>query len=172
VAVVAAIGVVLASVAGAWFYEEKWPPTIEDRELARIGSPILGTRPLGHAYNVEGSVFCIDVCLTRGRAYAATGTLGTLVEQASGHLRAKGYAELGKLSCLQTEPRPLDANPYDLQCSLGGRRGKFTGTVVFEFHSPAPFEPVNAPIVGYQSLPLAPLDATGNPASVAVEVGY
>ena len=173
--IAAAIGGALAVVAGTWVYEEKWPSTLDDREIARIGIPISGSHPIGHRYTAGGSVLCVDTCLVRARSYSAVGSLGTLVDDARRHLSDKGYRGQTQLVCSQIGPLARAPSPYWLFCSFSARRGKFTATITVSSYWPTPFgSPVRPPTSsGAVRVPLPSLSATrGNSESVAVEVGY
>lgn len=172
VVVVGALGAVLAVLAGIWLYQEKWPPTVDDREIARIGIPLSGSQPIGHPHTTSGSVLCIDACLVRARAYRAVGPLGNLADDARRHLHDRGYAAQTELVCSQTGPLGRTPAPYWLFCSFSARRSKFSATITFNSYSTTAFgvpsRPNSSGAVQVSVPPLSVAAAASQSVSVAV----
>ena len=139
---------VAAAVLGWSWWNTQWPVRVYDRELARIGPPVPGARPLGDRFTSAGSVTCIDECLVRAQSYHASGLLSSLAGEAAAHLSGKGYrgpagASPHELKCVQNGgPPAFSAGHYQLSCYLHGHMQKLAVTVEFRFAGSAPFVPM------------------------------
>jgi hypothetical protein len=172
VVVILSVGVILAALA-IFLYNTRWPPRVDDLELARIGSPTGHARPTHGPYTVSGSVICVDSCLVRGRWYPLSGQpLATVAVEIRQHLAQKGYVVQPGLRCFEYGPPVLRPGSYELVCSVDGRKGKFTATAQMQFHRSEPIVPL--PRSGEYSLASPPSSNTmfevGD--GILVEVNY
>ena len=136
--VILSVLVVLSGLA-TFLYETRWPPRVDDRELARIGSPSEGARRIHGPYTVSGSPVCIDSCLVRGQWYAASGgAFRTVAGEVRQHLEDKGYVLQPGLHCFEDGPPVLAPSSYDLDCTISGRKGKFTATADLRLYRSEP----------------------------------
>jgi hypothetical protein len=138
---------VAAGVLGWSWWNAHWPPRVYDHELARIGPPVPGARPLGGPFTSAGSVTCIDECLIQAQSYRASGLLSVLAGEAAAHLSGKGYQGLAgalrsEFNCVQNGPPVFSAGYYELSCYLHSHTQKLAVSVEFRFAGDAPFVPM------------------------------
>jgi hypothetical protein len=161
----------LLAVLADYAYQTRWPPRVDDRELARIGPPVSGARPVGGPYTTSGSVVCVDECVTRGQFYSARGTLGQVGPQLSRHLEQRGYAIRSGLSCTQQGPPVLASGQFELDCTVTARAGKFQASVTVRIKRSEPSVPLPAGFTGQYDLPGQPPDVVLQPGDgILVEV--
>jgi hypothetical protein len=164
-------GLLLLAVLGDYAYQTRWPPRVDDRELARIGPPVSGARPVGGPHTTGGSVVCVDECLTEGQFYAATGSVTQLGAALTRHLEQRGYAIRSGLGCTQEGPPVLASGHYELDCSVTASSSKFTASVTVQVHRSEPSVPLPAAFTGQYAVPGPPPDITLRPGDgILVEV--
>jgi hypothetical protein len=156
------LGLLLVGVLGDYAYQTRWPPQVDDRELARIGPPVSGARPVGAPYTVSGSVVCVNECVRRGQLYSATGSLTPLDQQLTRHLQQLGYTIKSGLECTEIGP-PVLAGQYELDCSVTASTGKFQLSVTVQMHASQPVVPMPAGSGGRYTVPGPPPDVTLQP---------
>jgi hypothetical protein len=169
--------VVAVAVPVAWHeYNAHWPPRVDDRELARIGSPVPGAIPVGNPYTSGGSVLCVDQCLVRAQAYLASGQLRRLATEAAAHMARRGYRlshPKPLLECEEYGPPVFRAGHYELDCYLDGHTPGFDLTETFRIPSMLPLVPMPPNAVGEYRLPVGTtpaLDLTHRNGQLTVEV--
>jgi hypothetical protein len=160
-------------VLGDYAYQTRWPPRVDDRELARIGPPVSGARPVGGPYTVSGSVVCVDKCVSRGQLYSARGSLGQLGAQLTRHLEQLGYAIRSGLGCTQHGPPVFTSGHYELDCTVTARTRKFQASLTVQIYGSEPAVPMPAGSDGEYYLPGPPPDITLQPGDgILVDVTY
>jgi hypothetical protein len=170
-------GLLLLGILGNYAYQTRWPPRVDDRELARIGPPVTGARPVGGPYTVAGSVVCIDQCLDRGQRYSAHGSLRQLIGEATRHLRQAGY-RIGSgpafgPGCTEYGPPTTADGSYELNCTVEGSNGKFSATVTVQMYRSQPWVPLPAGYGGQDTLTGPLPDITVLPGDgILVDVSY
>lgn len=166
-------GLLLVGVLGDYAYQTRWPPRVDDRELARVGAPISGARPAGGPYTVSGSVVCVDECVSRGQAYSATGSLTQVGAQMTRHLEQLGYVIKSGLSCKQEGPPVLASGQYELDCTVTASTRKFQLSATVQMHGSQPAVSLPAGSDGQYNVPGPPPDVTLQPADrILVAVSY
>jgi hypothetical protein len=167
--IVVVLGIVVASVivvggAGWWWWNSHWPPRVYDRELSRIGPPVPGARALGRSYTTAGNVICLDECLVQGQSYAATGNVSFLAKEASNHLKALGYRELGAFAtCEEYGPPTLRVGNYSIGCVVSGQSAQFSVNVTIWVRSSTPLVVVPRNGFGQYNLGSVPAGLRLNP---------
>lgn len=166
-------GLLLVGVLGVYAYQTKWPPRVDDRELARIGPPASGARPVGGPYTVSGSVMCVSECVTRGQFYSARGALGQVAGQTTRHLQRLGYAIRSGPACVQLGPPVRAPGHYELDCTATASYQKFAVSVIVQIHGSSPAVPVPAGSNGQDHLASLPAGVPLGPGDgILVEVRY
>jgi hypothetical protein len=156
-------GLLLVGVLGDYAYQTRWPPQVDDRELARVGAPVSGARPVGGPYTVSGSVVCVNECVRRGQLYSASGSLTQLDGQLTRHLGQLGYAIKSGPSCIQEGPPVLASGQYELECTVIASTRKFQLSVTVQMHGSQPAVPLPAGFGGRYNVPGPPPDVTLQP---------
>ncbi len=167
------VGLPLLAVLGVYSYQTRWPPRVDDRELARIGPPVSGARPVGGPYTVSGSVVCVNECVRRGQLYSAPGSLGQAGAQLTRHFDQLGFAIRSGLACTQKGPPVLAGGHYELDCTVTASSSKFRASVTVRIYGSEPAVPLPAGTGGQYKLPGPPPDTTLQPGDrILVEVSY
>jgi hypothetical protein len=134
----AAVIIILLAFFVYWNY---WPDAVDNREINRIGSPVIGAASLGNPHVIAGSEVCIDSCITMAKSYRVDGTLGDLAEQARVTLVQKGYRITQELECNEDGPQ-TGATLYILSCTIQSQYGKFQSSVTFIAHRDKSIVPI------------------------------